>query len=180
MCEAPTPQSTWVHWFLGNTSERWLWFEYTRFIRLVKKTIIWPCSFIFLMLEEFFISWQEASKRGIFGIRFLSPSDCTRSHLLNLPESALLPLAGRMWMREQRLGASCDLPVFFGPQLTPEGPWPQFSRKGPQVSLSLVFQKALQGHRHLLDTTPDKDSWANPQGRKSHCERSCLWGPPGP
>ena len=64
----------------------------------------------------------------------------------------------------------------YEPQLNLERPWSQSSRKDPQVSLSLASQKALQGHRHLLDTTSDKDSWENPQGRKSHCERSCLWG----
>ena len=64
----------------------------------------------------------------------------------------------------------------YEPQLNPEGPQSQFSQKDPQVSLSLASQKALQAHRHLLDTTSDKDSWENPQGRKPHCERSWLWG----
>lgn len=67
-----------------------------------------------------------------------------------------------------------------GPQPTSEEPSLRCSRKGPQVWRPLGFRKALQGRRHLLDMTKDKDSWGQPARKEGPLGKGLPRRPPPP
>lgn len=131
-----------------------------------RKPIMLPGSFIFHLCKEFFKSLPgNPPKRRILRIYiYLCPTAPPRISQIS---RRVLRGTGR-----GECVMSCDLPLLLLPglQLTPQGPSLRLSRKGPQVSLSSVLPKVLQGHRHLLDMTQDKDSWESSQGRKPALE----------